>query len=52
MGLFYTQIVLYRGLPFKVEIPNAATIKAIRNADAEIVARYGIVSELIKKIGI
>ena len=28
--LFYRQVTLYRGLPFPVRIPNAATRKAIR----------------------
>ena len=32
--LFYKQITLYRGLPFPVRIPNAATRKALRDARA------------------
>jgi DNA-damage-inducible protein J len=30
--LFYKQVTLYRGLPFPVRIPNAATRKALREA--------------------
>jgi DNA-damage-inducible protein J len=30
--LFYKQITLYRGLPFPVRIPNAATRKALQDA--------------------
>ena len=30
--LFYKQVKLYRGLPFPVRIPNAATRKALREA--------------------
>jgi DNA-damage-inducible protein J len=30
--LFYTQVTLYRGLPFPVRIPNAATRKALLEA--------------------
>ena len=30
--LFYRQVTLYRGLPFPVRIPNAATRKALRDA--------------------
>jgi DNA-damage-inducible protein J len=30
--LFYRQVTLYRGLPFPVRIPNAATRKALREA--------------------
>jgi DNA-damage-inducible protein J len=32
--LFYQQVILRRGLPFDVRIPNAATRKALRDADA------------------
>jgi len=30
--LFYKQVTLYRGLPFPVRIPNAATRRALRDA--------------------
>ena len=30
--LFYKQVTLYRGLPFPVRIPNAATRRALREA--------------------
>lgn len=30
--LFYAQVTLHRGLPFAVKIPNAETIKALRQA--------------------
>ncbi len=30
--LFYRQVTLYRGLPFPVRIPNAATRRAMREA--------------------
>lgn len=30
--LFYKQVALYRGLPFPVRIPNAATRRALREA--------------------
>jgi DNA-damage-inducible protein J len=30
--LFYKQVALYRGLPFPVRLPNAATRKALREA--------------------
>lgn len=32
--LFYSQICLQKGLPFEVKIPNATTIKALRDSDA------------------
>jgi DNA-damage-inducible protein J len=30
--LFYKQVTLYRGLPFPIRIPNAATRKALQEA--------------------
>jgi DNA-damage-inducible protein J len=30
--LFYKQVTLYRGLPFPVRIPNAATRRALKEA--------------------
>ena len=38
--LFYKQVTLYRGLPFPVRIPNAATRKALR----EVLSRTNIES--------
>ena len=32
--LFYSQICLQKGLPFDVKVPNATTIKAMRDADS------------------
>ena len=32
--LFYKHICLTKGIPFDVKIPNAKTIKAMRDADA------------------
>ena len=31
--LFYTQICLKNGLPFEIKIPNAKTLKAMRDAN-------------------
>ena len=30
--LFYRQVTLHRGLPFNVKVPNAETLKALREA--------------------
>lgn len=32
--LFYNQILLHKGLPFKVKIPNATTVKAMQDSNA------------------
>ncbi len=50
--LFYTQITLSRGLPFPVEIPNAATRRALRDADAGKVTHYGSTAELFETLDI
>ena len=45
--LFYTQVTLHRGLPFAVGIPNAETIKALRQARAvEGIIEYADLEEL------
>ena len=33
--LFYRQVTLHQGLPFAVKVPNAETIAALRQAQAE-----------------
>jgi DNA-damage-inducible protein J len=32
--LFYKQVALQKGLPFEIKIPNAATRRALKDADA------------------
>jgi DNA-damage-inducible protein J len=32
--LFYTQVALRKGLPFRVNVPNSTTPKALRDAEA------------------
>ena len=32
--MFYQQVVLRRGLPFEVRLPNAETVAALKEADA------------------
>jgi DNA-damage-inducible protein J len=51
--MFYSQVVLYKGMPFDVRIPNAATRKALREADAgENLTRYADADDLFTKLGI
>jgi DNA-damage-inducible protein J len=50
--LFYTQITLTDGLPFPVKIPNAQTVRAIRDADAGKVTRHASAAEMFEKMGI
>ena len=49
--LFYKQVVIRKGLPFAVRVPNAATVKAIRDADAgRNLTRYASVDEMFEDI--
>jgi DNA-damage-inducible protein J len=51
--LFYSQVVLRKGLPFDVRIPNAATAKALRAADrGEGLTRYEDVDAMMRDIGV
>ena len=50
--LLYTQVILSGGLPFDVKIPNATTIKAMRDSRAGKVIRYASPEEMFKKLGI
>ena len=51
--LFYKQVILRRGLPFEVVIPNSTTLKTFEDTDAGrnlIVAKDAV--DMFKKLGI
>lgn len=48
--LFLRQVVLRRGLPFDVSVPNAATIAAMEEARGAAPARYANARELIDEV--
>jgi len=49
--LFYRQVTLYRGLPFPVRIPNAATRKALQDARAgKNIERFGTVDDWARAV--
>jgi len=49
--LFYSQICLQKGLPFDVRIPNAITLRAMRDSDAgRNLKRFDNVDELIRDL--
>jgi DNA-damage-inducible protein J len=51
--LFYAQVILRDGLPFDVRIPNAATRKALREADAgKNLTHYDSVDEMFQDLGL
>ncbi len=50
--LFYKQIVIYHGLPFRVRVPNAATIEALADvANRKDLVQYLDFDELVADIG-
>jgi DNA-damage-inducible protein J len=44
--MFYRQIVLYRGLPFELRLPNKTTIEAMEEAREGRGKRYDTVDEM------
>ena len=50
--LFYRQIIMNRGLPFDVRIPNAITWKAIENARKGLGDKFATTDALFKDLGI
>jgi DNA-damage-inducible protein J len=50
--LFYRQIIMNRGLPFDVRIPNKTTLKAIQNARKGRGEKFATPDALFKDLGI
>ena len=51
--VFYKQVVLRRGLPFEVAIPNGATRRAMRNVQQRRgLTTYKDTAEMRKKLGL
>ncbi len=51
--MFYKQVTLQKGLPFEARIPNAATRKALRDAEAGVdMTDYASVDEMFQDLGI
>ena len=52
--LFYTQVALRKGLPFDVVMPNAATRRALNDADAgrNLLGPFDDTDEMFRKLGV
>ena len=48
--MLFRQVVLNKGLPFSVRIPNSETINAIRAANAKSGSHYESISQLLGEI--
>jgi DNA-damage-inducible protein J len=51
INLFYRYVKLNKGLPFEIKIPNAETIKSMKNVERGAVSKsYNKLNELIKDL--
>jgi DNA-damage-inducible protein J len=52
--VFYKQVVLRKGLPFDVAIPNATTRKAMKDADAgrNLLGPFADANEMFRELGV
>ena len=51
INIFYKQVLLSRGLPFEVKIPNATTLKAMKEAQSGRTSkRFKTVDEMFKSL--
>ena len=50
--LFYRQVIVQRGLPFELHIPNEKTMKAIENSRDGKGQRFSSAQELFDDLGI
>ena len=50
--LFYRQVLLHQGMPFDMRVPNAVTVKAIREAGSGVnLTEYGGIDSLKAELG-
>ena len=53
INLFYTQVMLHKGLPFEVKIPNAETAETLRKSrQGKELKAFDTVDALLKDLGI
>ncbi len=53
INLFFRQVILREGLPFEVKIPNATTLKAIKNVEKyQGLTKCKDAKDMFKKLGI
>ena len=50
--MFYRQIIVYRGLPFELRVPNKTTIKAMEEAREGKGKRYARVEEMFTDLDV
>jgi DNA-damage-inducible protein J len=48
--MFFKQIVLHRGIPFEIKIPNEATSQAIEELESGKGKKFASVDELFKEL--
>lgn len=50
ISIYFKQIVLYRGIPFEIRLPNKATQQSIEELEAGKGARFTTVKELFEDL--
>ena len=50
INIFFRQVVLNNGIPFKIEIPNKTTLKALKELDKEDLESFESVDDLFAKL--
>lgn len=50
INIFFRQVVLKNGIPFKVEIPNKTTLKALKELEGDRLESFENVDELFSKL--
>ena len=51
INLFYRQIILQNGIPFKLDVPNKTTVKAIREIETgKKLKRFDTIDQLISDL--
>jgi DNA-damage-inducible protein J len=50
INIFYKQVLLSNGLPFEIRLPNAATRKAIREANGRMAKRFKNANDMLRAL--
>jgi DNA-damage-inducible protein J len=50
ISLFFKQIVLHRGIPFDIRLPNKLTMQAMKDAESGNVVRFNSAEDLLKDL--
>ena len=52
INLFFAQVMLRKGIPFDLTLPNKTTLKAMKDVETKNVVQATDIKDLFKKLGI